>query len=44
MSFFDLKVLKGKLTKPKEIKFLKAYAFGIIFFEKQTKIAIHMDL
>jgi hypothetical protein len=44
MSFFDLKMLKGKPTKFKKIKLLKIYAFGTKKFKKKKKIVIHMNL
>jgi len=44
MSFFDLKMLKGKPTKFKKIKLLKIYAFGTKKFKKKIKFVIHMNL
>jgi hypothetical protein len=47
MSFLNLEVLKGKSTKSKGIMphlKLKKICFGDKKIEKQTKIAIHMDL
>jgi hypothetical protein len=48
MSFFNLEVLKGKLTKSIKImphlKLSKTHAFGTKNLKNKIKIATHMDL